>query len=405
MFILAQVNVIGLGYIGLPTATLLAQAGHHVLGVDVQEKVVEKINNGVPHFEEKGLKDLVEKSVKSGLFKAHTSPQQADVHLIIVPTPFIEADKSADMSYVHSACKTLASVLNAGDLVVLESTSALGATRQDVMAVIEKERPELKGQIYYAFCPERAIPGNTLHELIHNDRVVGGVTKKATAKAVEFYSTFVKGAILPSDDKVAEMVKLSENAFRDVNIAYANELSIVCDELGINVWDVIRLANHHPRVNILQPGPGVGGHCIAVDPWFIVAASKAGNAKLMKQAREINDGKPHWVVGKVVEAVAKTNKENPTVGLLGLAFKPNVDDLRESPSLKVAGLLKSTLKANIIACEPFIDELEGFKLVSQDEILKQADVLVMLTDHDAFKSITLEHLKDKQFIDTRGAIK
>lgn len=402
---MAQVNVIGLGYIGLPTASLLAQAGHQVLGVDVQEKVVDKINAGLPHFEEKGLKDLVAKSVESGLFKASQSPQKADVHLIIVPTPFIEEDKSADMSYVHSACENLAPVLEEGNLVVLESTSALGATRQDVMAVIEKTRPELKGKIHYAFCPERAIPGNTLYELIHNDRVVGGVNEASTEKAVAFYSTFIKGAILPADDKVAEMVKLSENAFRDVNIAYANELSIVCDELGINVWDVIRLANHHPRVNILQPGPGVGGHCIAIDPWFIVAASKAGNAKLMKQAREINDGKPHWVVGKVVEAVAKTNKENPTVGLLGLAFKPNVDDLRESPSLKVAGLLKSALKANIIACEPYVEELEGFTLVSQEEILEKADVWVMLTDHDTFKTITLEDLKGKQLIDTRGSVK
>lgn len=402
---MARVNVIGLGYIGLPTAGLLAQSGHQVLGVDVQQKVVDKINTGQPHFEEKGLAGLVAKSVSSGKFKAALAPEQADVHLIIVPTPFIESDKSADMSYVHQACKNLASVLKKDDLVVLESTSALGATRKDVMDVIEAERPELKGQVHYAFCPERAIPGNTLHELIHNDRVVGGVNDAATQKAVSFYKTFIQGGILPSDDKVAEMVKLSENAFRDVNIAFANELSIVCDELEINVWDVIRLANHHPRVNILQPGPGVGGHCIAIDPWFIVAASAKGNAKLMQQAREINDGKPHWVVGKVVEAVAQTNKENPTVGLLGLAFKPNVDDMRESPALKVAHLLKNTLKANIIACEPYATDLEGFNLVAKDDLLEKSDVVVMLTDHDAFKSVTLESLNGKQIVDTRGALK
>lgn len=401
---MAKVNVVGLGYIGLPTAGLLAEAGHHVLGVDVQEKVVTCINAGQAHFEEKGLDTLIQKTVKSKQFKAATKPQEADIHLIIVPTPFIESDKSADMSYVHRACEALCVVLKIGDLVVLESTSALGATRKDVQAVIEAKRPELKNHIHYAFCPERAIPGNTLYELIHNDRVVGGMNEAATAQAVAFYKSFIQGDILPTNDKVAEMVKLSENAFRDVNIAYANELSIVCDSLNIDVWEVIRLANHHPRVNILQPGPGVGGHCIAIDPWFIVDASK-GQAKLMQQAREINDGKPHWVVKKVLEAVAQTNKKKPIVGLLGLAFKPNVDDLRESPALTVANLLKDHVEANIIACEPFVEELEGFALVSQKELIEKADIVVMLTDHDAFKSITLSQLAGKQWVDTRGALK
>lgn len=401
---MTKVNVVGLGYIGLPTACLLAQAGHQVFGVDVQKNVVDLVNSGQAHFEEKGLSSLVKTAVSSGKLKASIAPQEANVHLIIVPTPFIESDKSADMSYVRSACKSLCAVLKADDLVVLESTSALGATRKDVQAIVEAERPELKGQVHYAFCPERAIPGNTLHELIHNDRVVGGVSEQATEKAVSFYQSFIEGDILPTNDKVAEMVKLSENAFRDVNIAYANELSIVCDELDIDVWEVIRLANHHPRVNILQPGPGVGGHCIAIDPWFIVAASN-GKAKLMKQAREINDSKPRWVVSKILEAMSQTNKQNPTVGLLGLAFKPNVDDLRESPALTVAQLLKEKVKSSIIACEPFVKQLEGFTLVNQKELCEQADVVVMLTDHDTFKTITLEQLTGKQWVDTRGALK
>ena len=314
-------NVIGLGYIGLPTAVLLADAGHQVLGVDIQEKVVQKLNAGQAHFEEKGLQQALKKALDSGRFKASTTVQSADIHLIIVPTPFIVEDKSADMSYVQSASKALAQTLKAGDLVVLESTSGLGATRVDVQQVVEAQRPDLVGKVHYAFCPERAIPGNTLYELIHNDRVIGGTTPEATDKAYEFYQTFIKGQLLKSTDQVAEMVKLCENAFRDVNIAYANELSMICDELGINVWDVIRLANHHPRVNILQPGPGVGGHCIAIDPWFIAAASKKGNAKLITQARQVNDAKPEWVVAKVAEVVAQSNQRNPTVGLMGLAFK------------------------------------------------------------------------------------
>ena len=397
------VNVIGLGYIGLPTAVLLADAGHQVLGVDIQEKVVQKLNAGQAHFEEKGLQQSLKKALDSGRFKASTTVQSADVHLIIVPTPFIVADKSADMSYVQNASKALAQTLKAGDLVVLESTSGLGATRVDVQQVVEAQRPDLVGKVHYAFCPERAIPGNTLYELIHNDRVIGGTSPEATDKAYAFYQTFIQGQLLKSTDQVAEMVKLCENAFRDVNIAYANELSMICDELGINVWDVIRLANHHPRVNILQPGPGVGGHCIAIDPWFIAAASKKGNAKLITQARQVNDAKPEWVVAKVAEAVAQSKQDKPTVGLMGLAFKPNVDDMRESPALKVAQMVQKTISANILACEPFLKELAGFNLVSTDELLEKADILVMLTDHDIFKQLNKEQLANKIMIDTRGA--
>lgn len=394
--------VVGLGYIGLPTAALLASKGYEVVGVDINEIIVGYINAGKPHFEEKGLEELVSEAIFSGKLKASTTPEAADTFLIIVPTPFIEADKSADMKYVRQASKDIAPFLSEGNLVVLESTSALGATKKDVMEVIHAKRPDLVGKLHFAFCPERAIPGNTLYELEHNDRVVGGVDENSTNIAVTYYQKFIKGDILPASEKTAEMVKLCENAFRDVNIAYANELSIVCDKLSINVWEVIKLANHHPRVNILQPGPGVGGHCIAIDPWFIAAAAP-NEAKLIAQARTINDGKPHWVANKVKQAVAELNKQDVTVGLLGLAFKPNIDDMRESPSIAVANLIKENISASIIACEPFIKKYEDMTLVTLSELLEKSDVVVMLTDHDAFKNITLEQLSGKKIIDTRGS--
>tara|TARA_R110000868_G_scaffold189695_2_gene433150 strand:- start:196716 stop:197921 length:1206 start_codon:yes stop_codon:yes gene_type:complete len=394
--------VIGLGYIGLPTAGLLAASGHTVVGVDVNEIVVGYINSGKPHFEEKGLELLIAEQVAQGHLKASTTPEEADAFLIIVPTPFIEADKSADMKYVQQASKSIAPFLKEGNLVVLESTSALGATRKDVMAVIYAQRPDLEGKLHFAFCPERAIPGNTLFELEHNDRVVGGIDAASTDVAVKYYQGFIKGEILPASEKTAEMVKLSENAFRDVNIAYANELSIVCDKLGINVWEVIKLANHHPRVNILQPGPGVGGHCIAIDPWFIAAAAPQ-EARLITTARQINDGKPAWVVSKVEQAVAELNKKDVTVGLLGLAFKPNVDDLRESPSLSVAKLINEKVQAKVIACEPYIKNHKDIELTTLESLLEKSDVIVMLTDHDAFKNITLAQLEGKKIVDTRGS--
>ncbi|MFT7144086.1 MAG: UDP-N-acetyl-D-mannosaminuronic acid dehydrogenase [Alphaproteobacteria bacterium] len=394
--------VIGLGYIGLPTAGLLAASGHEVVGVDINDVIVGYINAGKPHFEEKGLETLISTQVHAGNLKASNKPETADTFLIIVPTPFFEADKSADMKYVRQASKDISSFLVEGNLIILESTSALGATKKDVMDVIHTERPELLGRLHFAFCPERAIPGNTLFELENNDRVVGGVDEASTEKAVAYYQSFIQGEILPTSDKTAEMVKLCENAFRDVNIAYANELSMICDKLGVDVWQVIKLANHHPRVNILQPGPGVGGHCIAIDPWFIAAAAP-NEAKLITQARQINDSKPHWVAAKVQQAVAEIDKKDVTVGLLGLAFKPNVDDMRESPSLTVAHLIGEKVTANIIACEPYIDDYKDIKIVALDTLLEQADVIVMLTDHDAFKHITLAQLSGKKIIDTRGS--
>lgn len=399
---MSKVSVIGLGYIGLPTSVVVAQAGHTVLGVDINPKAVETINNGKAHIEENGLDKLVFETTTNGSFKAFTTVQPADVYLIIVPTPFTGESKKPDMKYVRQASKDIAPFIKEGDLVVLESTSPVGSTKNDVAKVILDARPELEGKIYFAFCPERAIPGNTLHELVHNDRTVGGIDESSTQKAVEFYSSYIKGNILETTSDTAEMVKLTENASRDVQIAFANELSLVCDDLGLDVWKVIELANHHPRVDILQPGPGVGGHCIAVDPWFIVASSPQ-NTPLMRTAREVNDGKPQWVVNKINEAIEKT--ENPVVGLLGLAFKPEVDDLRESPSVEVATALKNSTEAEILVCEPHINEHQLFNLSSLENTLEKSNIIVMLTDHNDFKNIEPELLKDKVIIDTRGTFK
>ena len=327
------VSVIGLGYIGLPTSALLAQNNFNVCGVDINPKIVDAVNAGNCPIEEAGLPELLHEQVMSGRLKAFATPMKADVFLIIVPTPFIAENKEADMSYVRQAAKDIAPLLEAANLIVLESTSTVGATRMDVMQVIYNERPELQDKLYFAFCPERAIPGDTLRELIHNDRVVGGVDDASTEKAFAFYSQFVKGDVLKTDANTAELVKLTENAFRDVNIAFANEMSLVCDKLGLDVFNVIKMANHHPRVNIMIPGPGVGGHCIAIDPWFIHKAAPEVTP-LIHSARLVNDGKPEWVLNQIEQALKGTNSRK--LGLLGLAYKPNVDDMRESPSLKIA---------------------------------------------------------------------
>lgn len=400
---MAKVSVLGMGYIGLPTAAILATHGHDVCGVDLNSKIVDGINAGQPHIEEKGLTELIRKSLAQGTLRATLKPELADIYLIIVPTPFIEADKRPDMSYVRKAAADIAPLLKSGDMVILESTSSVGATRHDVMDVILALRPELSGELFFAFCPERAIPGDTMRELVENDRVVGGVDEASTAQAVAFYQTFVKGEVLAaSKADTAELVKLVENSFRDVNIAFANELSLICDKLALNVWDVIRLANHHPRVNILQPGPGVGGHCIAVDPWFIVDAAK-DEARLIKTARQVNDSKPHWVVEKIKSASQKCGKQMPVITLLGLSFKPNVEDLRESPSVKIAHLLQKEMQsAKILCVEPHITEHTDFELIDLIKGLQMADVVVMLTDHEVFKELNLSLLSGKEIVDTRG---
>lgn len=398
---MAKVSVSGLGYIGLPTAVIAATAGHEVTGFDIKPEIVENLNDGKLHLEEPGLEEALHKTLKAGTFEAVSTLQPADVFLIAVPTPFIEADKRPDMRFVEQAAAAVAKVVVAGNLVVLESTSPVGATQKHVADIIEAKRPELRGKVHFVYCPERAIPGKTMYELVHNDRVVGGLTPEATAVGESFYKTFVKGDLLGTAAGAAELVKLTENASRDVSIAFANELSLVCDKLGLDVWEVIKLANHHPRVNILQPGPGVGGHCLAVDPWFIVSSAPEVTP-LIKTAREVNDNKPDWVVSKIKQAAAKF--DNPTITLLGLAYKPDVDDFRESPAMLVAEKLKSATNARVVACEPYLQQADLFELLPLDEAVAQGDVIVMLTDHKEFKNITRGQLEGKQVIDTRGAL-
>lgn len=398
-----KVCVVGLGYIGLPMAATLASKGHQVVGVDISEKAVAAINAGKTHLEEPGLPELVADCVAKGNLRATDVPVAADIFFLCVPTPFIEENKQADMKYVRAAAKSISGVIKAGDMVVLESTSPVGATRRDVAEEIYTQRPELEGELNIAYCPERAIPGETLREMVENDRSIGGVTPEASAKVAAFYRTFIKGEVIEASAEVTEMVKMVENASRDVQIAFANELHLTCDKLGLNVWDVIKLANHHPRVNILQPGPGVGGHCIAVDPWFIIAASPE-TTPLMRTAREVNDGKPHWVVQQVVNAVAKVEAagNKPKIALLGLAYKPNVDDFRESPSITVAREVIKHYPAEAVVVEPYMQTSAEYNLVSLDEALDSCNIIVMLTDHTEFKQINRGQLEGKLLVDTRG---
>jgi UDP-N-acetyl-D-mannosaminuronic acid dehydrogenase len=403
------VNVIGLGYIGLPTASVLATRGKKVIGVDVVEKIRETVNRGLIHIHEPDLEAIVKVAVKSGNLRAEDKPAPAGFHIIAVPTPFKVRDDGArapDLSYVEAATRSLATVVEGGDLIVLESTSPVGTTEkiknwlEDEVAKIGRA---VSGEIMYAHCPERILPGQMLKELVSNDRIAGGLTPEASRKAKELYSCFCTAEIIETDARTAEMVKLTENAFRDVNIAFANELSIVCDKLGINVWELIRLANRHPRVKILQPGPGVGGHCIAVDPWFIVDSAPK-EARLMRTAREVNDGKPDWVIGKVRAAAA--GLKNPSVACLGLAFKANIDDLRESPSLEIAVHLADS-GFGVLAVEPHIRELPAplkgkGELVDAESAIARSDIVLLLVDHSAFSQINPALLLGKTVIDTRG---
>lgn len=399
-----KIVVMGLGYIGLPTASMLATKGHTVLGVDVNELAVNTINSGRIHIIEPDLDILVRSAVNSGNLKASLVPEEGDIFIIAVPTPFKEvADnpKAPDLSFVETATRAIIPYLREGNLIILESTSPVGTTELIYRIVIE-ERPELDGKIHAAHCPERVLPGHILRELVDNDRIIGGITKAAAEKAKELYKSFCNGAVLLTDSRTAEFSKLVENSFRDVNIAFANELSFICDRLGINVWETIALANRHPRVNILQPGPGVGGHCIAVDPWFIVASAPE-EARLIRTAREVNDAKPHWVIEKV--KAKATRFREPIIGCLGLTFKANIDDMRESPSLEIIRDLMSQKVGKILVCEPNIRQgsLE-FPLTDLKTVLKEADILLLLVDHDEFKEIDLETIKDKVVLDTRGVL-
>ena len=405
-----RVAVLGLGYIGLPTAAVVARSGASVLGIDIHQHVVDTVNAGGVHIEEVDLDALVQGVVQRGLLRAATVIEPCDVFLIAVPTPF--DDKHApDLRYVLAAARSIAPVLKTGDVVILESTSPVGTTDQ-VRDALEALRPDLKfphpgngaSDVAIAYCPERVLPGRILVELIDNDRCIGGITPRCARKALSFYRSFVRGACITTTAKIAEMVKLSENAFRDVNIAFANELSLVSDALGIDVWDVIRLANRHPRVNILAPGPGVGGHCIAVDPWFIVHSAPA-LTPLIRTAREVNDGKTDHVVAR---ATALMEGQSGRVALLGLAFKANVDDFRESPALKVAEVLSNRFGDRIAIVEPHIGALppalaaSGATLTDIDTALAECDTMIVLVDHDVFKSVPTDERAGKIVYDTRG---
>jgi UDP-N-acetyl-D-mannosaminuronic acid dehydrogenase len=406
-----DVCVVGLGYIGLPTAAVIARAGCKVLGLDVSQRVVDTINRGEIHIEEVDLDGLVQGVVARGLLSASVDVAPADVFVIAVPTPF-DKDHAPDISYVLAAGRTIAPVLKVGDVVILESTSPVGTTDQ-LRDMIAEMRSDLKipgltretPDIAVAYCPERVLPGRILEELINNDRSIGGITPRCARKALAFYKRFVRGECVTTDARAAEMTKLVENAYRDVNIAFANELSMVSDRMGLDVWEVIRLANRHPRVNILSPGPGVGGHCIAVDPWFIVHGAPE-ETPLIRTARGVNDGKMHHVIKKADELVAA----NPgaKIACLGLAFKANIDDFRESPARFVAARLARKYGERVHIVEPYAAELPieftdtGSHLIDVDEALETCDILIVLVDHDVFRVVPLAERADKMVYDTRG---
>ena len=378
----------GLGYIGLPTAIIAAKNGVKITGVDINAKVVETINQGKIHIVEPGLQELCEEVVKKGMLKASGTPVQSDAYFIVVPTPF-KGNHEPDISYVQAATEAVIPLLKEGDLYVIESTSPVGTTDK-MRDLIFSKRPELKDKIYIAYCPERVLPGNVIFELVNNDRVIGGIDEKSTEKAIEFYSQFVKGQLHKTNAKTAEMCKLTENSSRDVQIAFANELSLICDKAGINVWELIALANKHPRVNILRPGCGVGGHCIAVDPYFLTAEFPK-ESKIIAAAREINNYKSLWCAEKVQNAMLQfelTNGRKPVVAMMGLAFKPNIDDLRESPAKHiVARVMESCNNADILVVEPNVPEHKVFKLSNYQDAFDRADIVVYLVAHNEFKTL------------------
>ncbi|WP_213993021.1 UDP-N-acetyl-D-mannosamine dehydrogenase [Sodalis sp. dw_96] len=412
------ISVIGLGYIGLPTAAAFASRQKKVVGVDVNQRAVDTINRGEIHIIEPDLDQLVKRAVEEGYLRAVNRPMAADAFLIAVPTPFKDGHEP-DLTYVRAAALSLAPVLKPGDLIILESTSPVGTTEQ--MALwLAQARPDLhfpqtageQADINIAYCPERVLPGKIVAELIKNDRVIGGMTSRCSARACELYRLFLEGECVITNSRTAEMCKLTENSFRDVNIAFANELSLICAEQRINVWELIRLANRHPRVNILQPGPGVGGHCIAVDPWFIVAQNPQ-QARLIRTARMVNDDKPDWVVEQVKSAVAEclfeTNKRagDVIIACFGLAFKPDIDDLRESPAVSIAHRIGSWHQGTTLVVEPNVGQLPQalageVTLTALDEALSRADVLVMLVDHRQFNALPPSAIRQKWVVDTRG---
>ncbi|EOB3568290.1 UDP-N-acetyl-D-mannosamine dehydrogenase [Vibrio vulnificus] len=414
------ISVIGLGYIGLPTAAMFASRKKKVIGVDINQHAVDTINQGKIHIVEPDLDMIVHAAVSEGYLKATTTPEAADAFLIAVPTPFLPCEEgdipAPDLSYIEAASKAIAPVLKKGDLVILESTSPVGATEQMSTWLAEARSdlsfPQTHGEdadVNIAHCPERVLPGHVVRELVENDRVIGGLTAKCSARAVELYKTFVQGECVITNARTAEMAKLTENSSRDVQIAFANELSIICDKLGINVWELIALANRHPRVNILQPGPGVGGHCIAVDPWFIVSKTP-DEARVIHTARQVNDSKPEWVINKVKLAISDFLQKNlnktvtdVTVACYGLAFKPDIDDLRESPAMLIIQNISQIHQGRTIAVEPNIErsqkEIGDVKLVNLEFAIQEADIHVMLVDHKQFKQIAAPK---GLIVDTKG---
>ncbi|WP_226666468.1 UDP-N-acetyl-D-mannosamine dehydrogenase [Microbulbifer aggregans] len=420
-----RVSVVGLGYIGLPTAAVLAASGVNVVGVDISQRAVDAVNAGHVHIVEPGLEVLVQRAVRAGLLRAVEKPEEAEVYMIAVPTPFShppaeysETHKNCpepDLSYIRAAAESITPLLKTGDLVVLESTSPVGTTEQlsrwfaairsDL--VFPHDAGDVPADINIAHCPERVLPGRVLEELIENDRIVGGLSPACSEAARAFYRRFVRGECIITDARTAELTKLTENAFRDTNIAFANEMALICDHLNIDVWELIRLANRHPRVNILNPGPGVGGHCIAVDPWFIVSSAPE-QARLIHQARSVNDTRPAYVVEQIHRAASTF--DNPVVACLGLAFKPDIDDLRESPAMEVTKQLASFGDVTLLAVEPNIDSLppvlaaRGVELCDLASALARADVVAILVDHSAFLHADAALFTDKAIIDTRGLI-
>ncbi len=399
-----EVVMIGLGYIGLPTAALIASNGVNVHGVDINPKVVETINRGEIHIVEPELDEAVAKAVKGGFLRADVKAIEANNYLIVVPTPFKDKNEP-DISFVEAATRGILPLLKKGDLYIIESTSPVGTTEK-MMDLIYTERPELKDSLYIAYCPERVLPGNVMHELVYNDRVIGGVNTASTEKAIAFYSSYVKGELHPTNARTAEMCKLVENSSRDVQIAFANELSLICAKADINVWDLINLANKHPRVNILQPGCGVGGHCIAVDPYFIVADFPM-ESQIIGKAREINNYKSFWCAEQVKNAKLQFQLDHgrkPKIALMGLAFKPNIDDLRESPAKYIAQkVLQDANDEEFYIVEPNIEEHKVFKLTNYEDAFEKADIVVYLVAHDEFKNLPQQ--TGKKILDFAGIVK
>jgi len=398
-----KVCIIGLGYIGLPTACILSSKGFKVVGVDINQKLVEGLSEANIDPLEPGLADLANSAIKSGNFVPQLSPEEADVFMICVPTPPTEENK-ADLSYVKTAVKSALPYLRRGNLVILESTVPPGTTKEIVKPILEKNGLKIGNGLCLAYCPERVLPGNILKELAENDRIIGGIDAESAELAKEIYQSFVEGEICLTDATTAEMAKLVENSFRDVNIAFANELSRVCDKLNLKIWEVIELANKHPRVSILKPGPGVGGHCVAVDPFFIVEKAP-GEAKLIKTARGVNDSMPDYIVEKVERAVKQAQIKTPIIACLGITYKAGTDDLRGSPALSIVRRLREK-GYTVRACDPYIKDFAEFPLFSIEETVKGADCLVLLVDHQEFKGINLDALLKKMrgslIINTRG---